>query len=75
MKPYTRENLPDSDSHNTKNVSCYAEIAAGLERNRNFGEAAWWWRIAADAARSNGTGVSAGPDSAGNVMGLPGCVM
>lgn len=52
MKSHTGENLPGNGSYDKKDASGSAETAAVLERKGVFGEAARWWRLAADAARS-----------------------
>ncbi|MEH4990251.1 ANR family transcriptional regulator [Enterobacter asburiae] len=46
------ETPPEGSSPDMKNAYRCAETAAGLERKRNFAEAARWWLIAADAASS-----------------------
>ncbi|MGK2894505.1 ANR family transcriptional regulator [Klebsiella michiganensis] len=52
MRAHTSETQPGSGSPEMQNVSGRAETAAGLERKGNYEEAARWWRMAADAARS-----------------------
>ncbi|MGC6031366.1 ANR family transcriptional regulator [Enterobacter kobei] len=48
MTPHTTEGLPDGGSPDMQNASARAETAAGLEREGKYGEAARWWRMAAD---------------------------
>lgn len=52
MTPHTTERLPDDTAPDMQNASARAEAAAGLEREGNYGEAARWWRMAADVARN-----------------------
>ncbi|MEH4989289.1 ANR family transcriptional regulator [Enterobacter ludwigii] len=51
MTQHTTETPPDGDS---QHASGSAETAASLERQGNYGEAARWWRTAADATRTPG---------------------
>jgi hypothetical protein len=50
MKPHSTEGLPDDSSAEMQNDAVRAETVAGLERKRNYDEAARWWRMAADTA-------------------------
>ncbi|MGC6031324.1 ANR family transcriptional regulator [Enterobacter kobei] len=52
MTPHITETPPDGDSSVMQNISGRAETAAGLERQGNYAEAARWWRMAADTART-----------------------
>lgn len=52
MTSHTTERQPDGGPPDKQNASARAETAAGLERKRNYDEAARWWRMAADKARS-----------------------
>ena len=52
MTPRNTERLPDGGSPDMQNAAARAETAAVLERQGNYSEAARWWRMAADATRS-----------------------
>ncbi|WP_373226498.1 ANR family transcriptional regulator [Enterobacter cloacae complex sp. ESBL7] len=52
MTPHTIERLPGGGATDMQNASDRAETAAGLEREGNYGEAARWWRMAADVTRN-----------------------
>ncbi|WP_449543455.1 ANR family transcriptional regulator [Enterobacter ludwigii] len=52
MTPHTTECLADGGNPDMLNASERAETAAGLEREGNYGEAARWWRMAADITRN-----------------------
>ncbi|HBC0587132.1 TPA: ANR family transcriptional regulator [Enterobacter cloacae] len=52
MTPHTTECLADGGNPDMLNASDRAETAAGLEREGNYGEAARWWRMAADITRN-----------------------
>lgn len=52
MTPHTIEHLPGGGSTDMQNASVRAETAAGLERKGNYGEAARWWRMAAEVTRN-----------------------
>lgn len=52
MTPHTTEHLPDDGLPDMLNSSARAETAAKLEREGNYGEAARWWRMAAEVATS-----------------------
>ncbi|EHN8908272.1 ANR family transcriptional regulator [Enterobacter ludwigii] len=48
MTSHTTKCLPDGGTPDRQKVSARAETAAELEREGNYGEAARWWRMAAD---------------------------
>ena len=52
MTPHTPERLPDGGTPGILNASARAKTAAELEQKGNYGEAARWWRMAAEAARN-----------------------
>ncbi len=52
MTSHTTERQPDGGTPDMQNASARAKTAAGLEREGNYGEAARWWRMAADVARN-----------------------
>ncbi|KFD23031.1 MULTISPECIES: ANR family transcriptional regulator [Enterobacteriaceae] len=52
MTSHTTERQSDGGTPDMQNVSARAETAAGLEREGNYGEAARWWRMAAEVTRN-----------------------
>ncbi|WP_439413167.1 ANR family transcriptional regulator [Enterobacter ludwigii] len=52
MTPHTTEFQLDGGTPGILNGSARAKAAAELEQKGNYGEAARWWRMAAEAARN-----------------------